>query len=301
MLSLDIFGFRAMWSPYFFVAILAVTAVFFLITVKYRDRFSGSAPLQKKEAVLFVATAALLYAIKGSPLDLMGHLAFYAHMIQMALLYLVIPPLFIVAIPEWMWRKVLGMKSIGAVFRFLTKPIVALILFNGLFSFYHIPLIFDVVKTDMLLHAAYTTMLFLMAIIMWWPLVNQLDEYQTMGGLKKVGYIFANGILLTPACALIIFADAPMYETFSDPRAWADALALCVPASTLSGLNLSGPEMFSSMSLLNDQQTGGVIMKIIQEIVYGVVLGKVFFSWYKKEQEADQVDMNPSLNPQTIE
>ncbi|GAA3323003.1 hypothetical protein GCM10020331_045130 [Ectobacillus funiculus] len=32
------------------------------------------------------------------------------------------------------------------------------------------------------------------------------------------------------------------------------------------------------MPVVEDQQTGGVIMKIIQEIVYGTVIGYVFFS-----------------------
>ena len=43
--------------------------------------------------------------------------------------------------------------------------------------------------------------------------------------------------------------------------------------------------MFASMSLLHDQQLGGVLMKIIQEIVYGVILAHVFFEWYKKDQQ----------------
>ncbi len=123
---------------------------------------------------------------------------------------------------------------------------------------------------------------------MWWPLVNKLSDYQTLNGLKKVGYIFADGILLTPACALIIFADTPMYATFSDPHAWGEAMKLCVPPSTLASLNLSGPELFNSMSLIHDQQLGGVLMKVIQEVVYGTILGQVFFEWYRKDQ-ADSV------------
>ena len=41
--------------------------------------------------------------------------------------------------------------------------------------------------------------------MMWWPMLNPLPEYQTLSDIKKLGYMFANGILLTPACALIIF------------------------------------------------------------------------------------------------
>lgn len=297
---LDIFGFRALWSPYFFLILVAVLVGYFFVTVKYRVHFNESEPLTQKEAFLFTSAIILLYTIKGSPIDLMGHLMFYMHMIQMAVLYLVIPALFIIGTPKWIWRKLLVKPVIKPLFRFFTQPLIALILFNGMFSFYHIPLIFDVVKTDMWLHAAYTGVLFFLAICMWWPLINVLPEYQTLSGLKKVGYIFANGILLTPACALIIFADTPMYATFSDPRAWAAALELCVPTTTLASLNLSGPEMFNSMSLVHDQQLGGVIMKIIQEIVYGVVLAQIFFQWYRKEQEENEVEGNNTFNPELV-
>ncbi|MCQ6281626.1 cytochrome c oxidase assembly protein [Bacillus sp. EB600] len=39
-----------------------------------------------------------------------------------------------------------------------TRPIFALILFKGFFSFYHVPLIFDVIKTNVWLHSGYTSL-----------------------------------------------------------------------------------------------------------------------------------------------
>ncbi|MDQ0272406.1 cytochrome c oxidase assembly factor CtaG [Cytobacillus purgationiresistens] len=300
-MSLSIFGFRALWSPYFFVSLLIVLGLFFLLTVKFRHRFANSEALTVREGVFFTSAIVILYIIKGSPIDLMGHLMFYAHMIQMGILYLVIPILFIHGIPTWVWRAVINHPKVKPLFNFFTKPLIALIFFNGLFSFYHIPLIFDFIKTDMTLHSIYTVMLFIFAVFMWWPLTNKLPEHQTLSGLKKVGYIFADGILLTPACALIIFADTPMYATFSDPQAWGQALALCVPASTLASLDLSGPEMFNSMSLLHDQQLGGVIMKVIQEIVYGYVLALVFFSWFRKEEADAKALENNLMNPRPAE
>lgn len=300
-MAIQIFGFQALWSPYFFITLMFVLISYFLITVKFRKRFSNSERLTRGQAINFSIAIVLLYIIKGSPVDLMGHLMFYAHMIQMAFLCLIIPQFIILGIPPWIWRTLLKNNGIKKLFSFLTKPVIALILFNGIFSIYHIPLVFDLVKTDFWLHAAYTSLLFLMGIVFWWPLINQLDEAKALSGIKKVGYIFAGGALLLPACALIIFADVPMYASFSDPRAWAKALELCVPSSTLAGLTLSGPEMFSSMSLIYDQQLGGIIMKIIQEIVYGVVLAKIFFSWYRKEQEETEIEKQHRLNPQPIE
>ncbi|WP_026089282.1 MULTISPECIES: cytochrome c oxidase assembly factor CtaG [Bacillus] len=292
-MSLSIFGFEALWSPWFFVLLLLIGLVYFLITVKYRTIISkNSEPLKPKQAILFVLSLLILYTIKGSPLDLLGHIMFSVHMTQMACLYLVLPPILINAIPNWLWRRFLSIKVIRPLFHFFTKPLIALLVFNALFSFYHIPYIFDVVKTNMMLHSICTIILFVTAILMWWPIINSLEEYQGFYGIKRIGYIFANGILLTPACGLIIFANHPIYETYSNSMFWLQAMELCVPTSTLSNLNISGPELFNFMPIVDDQKTGGVIMKIIQEIVFGVVLAKIFFAWYRQENTED-VDMNP--------
>lgn len=301
MLTLNIFGFEALWSPYFLLSIIVLTAVYFLLTIKYRNLFTSSEPLTKKQAFLFVLSMVLLYAIKGSPIDLMAHLMFYVHMIQMAALVLVVPPLFILGVPAWMWRKILSLKGIGSLFTLFTKPLLALIAFNGLFSFYHVPMIFDHIMPNFWFHAGYSILLFVVAVFMWWPLINQLPEQETLSGIKKVGYIFADGILLTPACALIIFADTPIYAAYTDPHLWGQMMSLCVGSSTFDSLNLSGPQLFSSMSVLHDQQLGGVLMKIIQEIIYGVVLGHVFFEWYDKDKAETERELKQTLNPTLVE
>lgn len=292
-MSIEVFGFRALWSPYYLTILMIFTLGYFLFVSKYR-KFSGFA-LTKRQVVYFILAMFLLYVVKGSPIDLLSHIMFSAHMTQMAILYLVIPPLFIISIPDWLWRGILDGRLRQAIFSFFTQPLFALLLFNISFSFYHLPLVFDFIKSNMVLHAGYTILLFITAIFMWFPLVNQIPEKQSLSGVKKVAYIFASGILLTPACALIIFAGSPIYSTFTNPESWANAMRLCVPSSTLSGLHLSGPEVFSGLPPLEDQQLGGVLMKIIQEIVLGYVLGVTFFAWYKKENGGEnEIDPIPT-------
>ncbi|WHZ59693.1 cytochrome c oxidase assembly factor CtaG [Metabacillus sp. CT-WN-B3] len=300
LLNLEIFGFRAMWSPYFFLFVAVILGVYFLLIGPLRNRFHDSQPVPFKQKALFAGSMILLYAVKGSPLDLMGHIMFSAHMTQMALLYLLIPPLMIYGIPVWMWRAIIYRRGVKQIVSFLSKPLIALIVFNGVFSIYHIPLVFDVVKTDHVIHASVTIFIFIAAMLMWWPLLNELPEWRELGGIKKIGYIFANGMLLTPACALIIFADTSLYSTYSDPSAWVSALELCVPASMLSGLNLTGPEMFNTLPLVEDQQLGGIMMKIIQEFVYGSLLGIIFFKWARQERESDDLEERKRFTPQPI-
>ncbi len=162
---------------------------------------------------------------------------------------------------------------------------------------YHIPIVFDHVMQNGFLHAGYSILLFFVATCMWWSLSWAAAEYKPLSGIKKVAFIFISGILLTPSCALIIFSDTPLYATYSDPQLWGRVMSLCVGSSTFSNLNLSGPELFSSMSLLHDQQLGGIVMKIIQEIIYSVVLGHVFFEWYRKDQEESEAQQRNAYQP----
>lgn len=299
--NLEMFGFQALWSPYLLITTILIISFYLYITGVGRHRFKNSEPISTKQKTFFLSSMILFYLVKGSPVDLLSHLMLSAHMTQMAILYLVIPPILLMGMPAWVLRKVINFPVIKPVFSFFSKPLIALFVFNVLFSLYHLPVVFDFIKVDMVYHTLYTAVMFLGAFIMWWPLVNPLPEEQRLSGIKKIGYIMADGMLLTPACALIIFAEQPLYSTYSELTAWLAALELCVPAGTLSGLDLGGPEMFNSMPLLEDQRLGGVIMKIIQEIMYGCILAYVFFSWARKEREKDELDLNKAMHPKTVE
>ena len=87
---------------------------------------------------------------------------------------------------------------------FLAHPIVAALLFNGLFSLYHLPVVHDYVMLNFTVHRLYYLVLFITSMLMWWTLLNPLPEARQASGLSKIGFIFLNMVLLTPACGLII-------------------------------------------------------------------------------------------------
>jgi len=246
----------------------------------------------------------ILYVIKGSPVDLLGHILFSIHMVQMAVLLLVVAPLIMMGIPNWMWKKVFDIEILDRIITFFTRPILSLLVFCGMFSVYHIPLILDNVKLSAPLHTIFTITLFVAAVFFWWPIINTLKGQPKLHGLKKIGYIILSAILITPACSLIIFVDVPVYETYKSGESWLRAMALCVPASTLSGLaglGISGPELFTNMPTLVDQQLGGIIMKVFQEIIYVGVLGSIFIKWHREEQDnAEEITANALLERQRM-
>ncbi|MYL48832.1 cytochrome c oxidase assembly factor CtaG [Halobacillus litoralis] len=291
-LELQIFGFRALWSPYFFVFVLLLSALYFYITGPGRKK--GTVRPSTFQQMMFYSGMLLLYIVKGSPVDLLGHIMFTAHMTQMAIYYLLFPILVIKGIPLWIWEKVFAARGIKSVLNLLTRPLISLLLFNGLFSMYHMPVVFDYAKSSELAHTVITSIILFIAFCMWISVFPPLERLDRLSPILKIGFIFANGVLITPACGLIIFAGAPLYETYSEAGAWMQAMSLCVPADVLNGLasNLNGPNYFTPMPLVEDQQLGGIIMKIAQEVIFGAIIAYIFFSWFNRER--DTIDPLPS-------
>jgi putative membrane protein len=287
-LDLQIFGFRALWSPYFFLFIVALGIVYFLITGPLRHKFGADDKPTVKQYWFFYTGLVLLYIVKGSPVDLLTHIMLTAHMIQMAIYLLIFPILMIHGIPKWIWEKILLNPVLKPILKVLTYPLIAIVLFNGLFSFYHLPSIFDLTKSSEVAHIVIHLVLLVFGFLVWFPIMSPVKEFGPIKHpLGRIFYIFGNSVLITPACVLIIFSDVPLYAAYSSSGAWIQALALCVPGDVLKGIvstfTLSGPEMFSSLSTLEDQQLGGIIMKIMQEITYGIILSRVFYAWFSPE------------------
>lgn len=297
-LELQIFGFRALWSPYFFTFLLLIGIGYYLITCKYRKRFNEDAEIPvPKQQLMFYGGLLLIYIVKGAPLDLLSHIMLGAHMIQMALLYFVAPILLIRGLPEWVWRRIINFPVIRPLFRFFTLPLVALAVFNSLFPLYHVPLVFDYSKSSIVAHTIITVVLFIFAMTMWWPILSPVKELDKLEPLLKIGYLVISIFLVSIACALIIFANKPLYEAFSSSGAWVQSLSLCVPVDVLTGISgsLSGPEMFSPLSTIDDQQFGGIIMMTLQQIIYTSVISWVFFGWFTKKNM--QIDPMPDNLP----
>ncbi|HLQ97420.1 MAG TPA: cytochrome c oxidase assembly factor CtaG [Candidatus Dormibacteraeota bacterium] len=284
-LDLQIFGFRALWSPYFFTYILLLALAYFLITGPLRHKFGGQEKPSIKQMTFFYSGLILLYIVKGSPIDLLSHIMLSAHMTQLAVYFLVFPIFIIKGVPVWIWRKVINAPIIKPIYKFFSNPIIALISFNLLFSIYHMPVIFNFSKSSQFVHSSISVIILFTAFMMWWMVLAPIKEHDKLPALVKMGYIFANAALITPACALIIFASNPLFAAYSSEGAWIQAMSLCVPGDVLQGLtpDLSGAEMFSPLSTIDDQQLGGIVMQTLITIIYGTMLGRVFFNWYNRE------------------
>ncbi|MCD1259700.1 cytochrome c oxidase assembly protein [Paenibacillus athensensis] len=255
-------GFFELWSP--------VVLLFVIVAGYAYHRWTGSpqagqadelrVPLSQK--LSFYTGLVLFYIGQGSPINFIGHhYLFSVHMLQQTMLFLIVPIFIWLGTPERLFQSLLRSKVFKALFHFFTRPFIALFLFNILFSIYHLPLVMNALMANELMYFGYHIVLFASAFAMWYPVFPVVRDERELSDLKKMAYTFGNGILLTPACALIIFADSVIYDMYQ---------------------NVTIP--FAHLSTLDDQQLGGVIMKIIQEIVYAAVLAYTFFKWYRRER-----------------
>lgn len=277
------FSFTALWSPWFLTMTILLAALYLAVVGPLRHLFPVTVPVPWYKQVSFVAGLFAFYMGFGGPVYLIGHLMFSFHMFKMALVYFITPPLIMFGTPAWLIRPLFRKPAVKKIVKVMMHPFPALFLFNLLVSLYHLPQVFDHLFANYALHISYQAVLFVAALFMWWQILTPLPEFDGLSEIKKIAYVFANSALLLPACALIIFADHTIYTTYTDPTKWSTALGYCLPAGTVVP-----PQLFETFNLLapmEDQQLGGIVMKLTQEIVFMIVLLHVFYLWVKREKK----------------
>src|SRR5699024_5284873 len=154
--------------------------LYYLITGPYRHKFGGQDRPSVKQQSFFYIGLLLLYIVKGAPIELMAHIMLTAHMIQMSIFFFVFPMLVIYGVPSSFWKKIINLPVIGQVLKLVTNPLISLILFCALFSFYHIPLIFDFAKSSQITHSTISSIILIAAFIMWLPVLEPIKEFKKM-------------------------------------------------------------------------------------------------------------------------
>ncbi len=197
--------------------------------------------------------------------DLAEGYLYSAHMIQHMLFTFVAPPLLLSGTPKWLLRRLLAPPKVMALMRLLTKPLVALLMFNALVALTHWPALVDASLRSDPLHFSLHTVLFVSAGLMWWPVIGPLPEMPRLSDPAKLLYLFGQSILPTVPASFLTFASRPIYEFYETvPRLW-------------------------GLSALTDQLIAGLIMKIGGGLLLWSVIAVIFFRWHARE-ESEVVD-----------
>ena len=210
-------------------------------------------------AAAFAAGWTTLAVALLSPLDAAAVTAFSLHMVQHELLMLAAAPLLVLGrgLPTLLWafphdvRVTLGRASkarwVRDVWRGLTAPLSAWLLHAAALWVWHIPALFKAALANPALHDWQHASFLLTALIFWHALLRH-GAHPSRGG--AILYLFTTTVHTGVLGALLTFARTPLYAPFD-----------------------TGLRMLGSLTPLEDQQLGGLIMWVPGALVYiGVAL-----------------------------
>jgi len=216
---------------------------------------------RRRRSTLFTIGMAVLWFASDYPMhDLAEGYLYSIHMVQHMLFTLVAVPLLITGIPAWMWRVVLSPRPVFIAFRFLTRPVVALIVFNAMLMFTHWPAVAEASVGSELTHFTLHVLFVGSAFVMWWPVLSPLVELPTLSPPGQMLYLFFLSIAPTIPASFLTFGHTllyPVYGTF--PRIW-------------------------GVSALTDQLIAGLIMKIVGGLILWGLIAAIFFRWHAREE-----------------
>lgn len=212
----------------------------------------------------FAAAVLVLWIAADYPMhDIAEEHLYSVHMFQHLLIAFIVPPMLLLAMPEWLARLlVVDGGAVSRVLRVLTKPLVAGVIFNILQVLTHWGRVVDLSVENGPFHYMIHLGVFFSALLMWFPVLGPLKENQ-MSEPAKMLYLFLMSIVPTVPAGWLTFAEGVVYKSYdtTDP---------------LWGINPT-----------DDQQAAGAVMKIIGGFYLWVLIAIRFFRYAGKQREAD--------------
>ncbi|HEU4747009.1 MAG TPA: cytochrome c oxidase assembly protein, partial [Gemmatimonadaceae bacterium] len=124
------------WSihPSTAIGIAALGALYLGAAHRFRQ-----APTAKQHIYFFSGLFVMFASLNGPLHDLSDGYLFSAHMVQHLVLTLLMPPLLIAGVPDWMFRPALRNRFVASTARFVTRAQVAFVVFNVVIAAWHLP------------------------------------------------------------------------------------------------------------------------------------------------------------------
>ncbi|NEU31280.1 hypothetical protein GN156_10875 [bacterium LRH843] len=230
------------------LAFLTFIAVFYAFAIKRNTTLK----LYHKQPLFFFLGLGILYVSTGSPLSTISHLSFSFHMIQMSVLYFIIPPVLLLGIPDLLLLNILKARIIRTFSKLVLAPKLALVIFAVLFLMYHFPVVLNVLSQSHFIRSGYTLLLLLLAFTIWWPIASPDPKLRYYKSEKK-RYVFLSGLLLMPACAFFIITA--LMNDINNPFLTQLTAGFCLPVN-IQSLHLL-PPLFNTKV---DQISAGFFM-----------------------------------------
>jgi putative membrane protein len=225
---------------------------------------AGQRPVSRKQITAFVFAVLLLWIGADWPVHDIGENYLYCvHMFQHMVFSYFVPPLALLATPEWMWRTLIGTGRTYRVISRMMHPVFAGLVFNAVVMVTHIPAVVNTSTTIGPLHYSLHLLLMVTALWMWTPICGPFQEWR-LGYGARCAYLFLMSVVPTVPAGWLTFAEGVVYKHYAQPvRVW-------------------------GLSVTDDQQIAGAIMKIGGGFfLWGIVIF-MFFARFGRGWEKDQ-------------
>ena len=236
--SLHPWRFQAHPEVWLLVAFLIGAYVYTVRVIGPKAVPAGEPAVTRRQVGCFVGAMALLWFGSDWPVHDIGEQYLYSvHMFQHMIFSYFVPPLALMATPQWMWRTLVGKGRLYRVMSWFAHPIAAGLIFNAVVMVLHIPGVVNTSTENGPLHYTLHLLVMLTALLMWVPVVGPFPEWQISAGGKCI-YLFLMSVVPTVPAGWLTFAEGAVYKHYNQPvRVW-------------------------GLGVTDDQQLAGAIMKI---------------------------------------
>ncbi len=233
------------WSMDPFVVVTAVVALWHEHGVRHLAGRSRPERHQarRRQSLLFYAGLVLLDLSVVSPVDFYADRSFSVHMVQHLLLMFAAPVLIVAGAP-WMplvhglpvaIRRKVGRQLLLARWsaplrgagRLLSRPWVAIVAFNAVMVFWHLPGPFDLAERNLVVHIwLMHGSLFATGIFFWLQFVGSYPLRPRLSAIQQFGALFStNTVMFFIAVSLGMIATTSVYSVY-DPYSTASLSAV---------------------------------------------------------------------------
>lgn len=258
----DIWRFQAHPEVWLIVAVVAGFGWWVTRVLGPKAVPSGETIVSRRNKLCFVAAVLSLWLVSDWPMhDISEEYLYAVHMVQHLLITLVVPLLFLLATPEWLARLIVSPDgTVGVWVRRLTRPVAAAVLFNVMVALTHLTWVVNTSIENGVFHYFVHLSVFFAAMLMWMPVASPLPELRA-GYPGQMLFLFLNSVLPTVPGGFLTFAESPLYDVYDHPvRLW-------------------------GLSVVDDQQAAGLIMKLGGGFYIWSIIALLFFRWVRSQSE----------------
>ena len=207
----------------------------------------------RKQLSAFIAGVLMLWLASDWPIhDISEEYLYSVHMFQHMMYSYFVPPLVLLATPYWLFDLIFSSSRSRRVINFLTKPVIAGVLFNLVIMITHIPALVNQSVSNGPLHYALHVLVITSSLLMWFSVCGPDKQRHLSYGGKTI-YLFLMSVVPTVPAAWLTFAEGAVYKHYDIAvRVW-------------------------GLSVTTDQQVAGAIMKTGGSIFLWSIIVFIFF------------------------